>query len=245
VSACQGKTDEAEPAAAPSQPSQAFASAAKPQDWSRFAGPGWEIEKVVEGKLTPGGEGDVVLLLHGTDPAKKVSNDGLGESELDLNPRKLVFLERHGGEYRKAGETSGLLPPANSEDSPCLTDPLEEGGISISGNVLEIGLQFWYSCGSWYVTNETYKFRKEDDRFRLIGFDRFELHRATQDTEKTSVNFLTGKREISTGNDVSEPPKPFVKKVSRIGGQKYWLDSLPQNGCQGESQDINWCFDLE
>jgi hypothetical protein len=238
-----GETSETDAAPTSSTVTAAKATAAPRQEWSAFSEPGWEVESAVEGQLTAGGDGDAVLVLHGTDPAKIVRNDSLGPEVLDLNPRKLVFLLRGDGVYRKTAEIAGFLPPANSEDAPCLIDPLEEGGITISGNVLDVQTHYWTSCGSYGVTHETYKFRKEGERFRLIGYDRSEWSRSTHDEDTVSVNFLTGRRETASGSLDDEPTVARPKNVTRIDAEKYWLDALPLGGCQAVEAELSWCFD--
>jgi hypothetical protein len=45
-----------------------------------------------------------------------------------------------------------------------------------------------------------YRFRIEGGCVRLIGYDRLQTHRGTQETQDTSVNFLTGAVLHTSGN---------------------------------------------
>ena len=89
--------------------------------------------------------------------------------------------------------------------------------------------------GSWYVTNSAYKFRYQQHQFVLIGADNFSFHRATQDFEDYSYNFLTKKRVLTKGNDDKGTKKTPLKSLN-IATLKLRL--LRQTKVNSEKKDI-------
>jgi len=62
--------------------------------------------------------------------------------------------------------------------------------------------------------NSAYKFRYQQHQFVLIGADNFSFHRATQDFEDYSYNFLTNKRVLTKGNDDKGTKKTTLKSLN-------------------------------
>lgn len=170
----------------------------------------WNVLSKVEGDLNADGQADLALIIENTDPENIVSNEGFGASTLDLNPRKLLILFKKNQSYRLISSNT-TLPSAGSADSPCLSDPLGEAEVlQIKKGVLKITLHYWLSCGSWFVTNNVYSFRYQNQAFKLIGFDTTSFHRASGETAQQSINFLTAKIKNTTGlNEFAESEEPF------------------------------------
>lgn len=169
----------------------------------------WKTIKKVQGDLNADGLADLALIIEDTDPKNIIKNAGLGTIELNLNPRALLVLLKKPQAYELAA-SNRFLPTEGDAESPCLADPLTEGGtLDIKNGLLKIGLHYWLSCGSWYVTNHIYTFRYQDRSFKLIGYDSNDFHRASGDTTETSINFLTGKvKNTSDRNEFEENYKP-------------------------------------
>lgn len=199
-----------------------------------LAGPpipaGWQVDVSASGELTGDAALDTAVVIRRSDPKLILNNDGLGSQKLDTNPRKLLVFEKTPQGFRQIAAATRLIPPAGSQDNSCLEDPLEEGGISITRQVLSVNLHFFMSCGSWGVTSNTYHFKRQAGRFRLIGYDRMEFMRNSGEGEKVSVNFLTNRKSTSPfAIDDSIPEHP---RWSRIKPQRYFLDSLDLiSGC--------------
>lgn len=190
---------------------------------------GWKIDATTSGDLTGDGQADIAMVIRRADPAAVVRNDGLGSSELDTNPRRLLVFAREGGHFRLIATSGRLVPPAAIADSPCLEDPLAEGGIAVARGVLEVNLHYWQSCGSYGVTSITYKFRRESGRFRLTGFDRLEFMRSSGEGEEASFNFLTGRKAVRPfAIDAAKPP-PW--RWSRFVPQAHYLDTFDRGAC--------------
>jgi hypothetical protein len=215
--------------------------------WAQYAPKGWRIISAVEGKLGTPQSAHAVLIAEQDKPELHVKNDSLGPDTLNLNPRHLLVLGKTTGDYGRIGHAAEFLPSAGDTDAPCLADPLEEGGIDISKGILSIRLHYWLSCGSYGVTKRTFKFRKEAKGFRLIGAEVFSFSRSGGTAEETSVNFLTGRKKMTTGiamfedDDVAGPAKPKVTwgKAARTA---FYLDTMNRSDCERDDKP-GWCLD--
>ncbi len=169
-----------------------------------FIPEGWKILLDERGDLNHDGMDDLVLVIEDTNPENFKPNDGLDVDTLNLNPRMLLVLLKTDTGYTLGGKnTIGFIPSQNTEDSPCLADPLmESGGIEISNGSLKIFFNYWLSCGSYYVNQAGYTFRYQKSRFELIGFDHNEYHRASGDEHGISINFSTGRKSETSGGNL-------------------------------------------
>jgi hypothetical protein len=204
---------------------------APPNTFSAWVPKGWKLIATATGDLNRDGIEDAALVLEQTNPANLVSNESLGASFLNLNPRRLLILFKTPEGYRKILSRDNLLPSQNDVDAPCLADPLlEEGGISISDGKFFIRLGSWLSCGSYGVTHETFTFRFDNARFRLIGYDYSEFSRSSGEASEDSVNYLTGKRKRTTGQnefeDSTSNSKPEVSWSKISGKREFYLDKM-------------------
>ncbi len=236
----------------PSEVEQADADAlALQQKWGSFAPAGWRVLLAAEGSIFGPKTKDAVLVIEETDPAKIVSNDRMGASELNTNPRAMLFLTGNGNGYDVASRDDDFLPSEGDPDSACLADPLMEGpGIEIKNRVISISLNYWYSCGTWYVNQNTHKFRAEKGRMRLIGMESWSFHRAGGMAERTSINFLTGRKQhIDKVSDIGpqtevgeneELPKP-VTKWTRVNRGPFYLDAMDRIACEDYEAAPSWC----
>lgn len=195
--------------------SSAFA-ASETSAYSKFVPQGWKILKTTTGDLNRDGQNDTVLVIEENNPENVIANAGLGSSVLNTNPRTLLVLFKTASGYQLISKNE-LLPSENDTESPCLADPLEEGGMTIAKGLLKISLHYWLSCGSWYVTNNSYTFRYQNNNFNLIGFDSNDFHRASGDITEKSINFSTGKVKSTTGkNEFAETSQPVKVQWSTL-----------------------------
>lgn len=192
-------------------------------DFSAYVPKGWEIVKSATGDLNGDGRPDAVLVLQGRDQSKIIANEGMGNPELNTNPRMLKVLFKQEKGYRTAVENTTLIPPEDSTETPCLADPFSD--VSIEKGRLKVGLKYWLSCGSWWASSSEYIFRYENKRFRLIGYEYGSLHRASGEIEKHSDNYLTGKRKTTTGGNEFEPSENKPKsRWHNLKAKPYYLD---------------------
>jgi hypothetical protein len=163
-----------------------------------FVPKGWRIEARALGDLDGDRRPDSALVLRGTDPANVIA-EGTCEERLDTNPRIVaVLLAGPEGGYRLAGETHELIP---RRDNACQVDPFSDPGqIAIEGGTLRIDLERMMSAGGWDMGTTTFRWRWRDGQLRLIGFDYSNVRRNTGALTLISINYLTGRVKISTGN---------------------------------------------
>lgn len=165
-----------------------------------FVPKGWKKRELANGDLNKDGFDDMVLIIQNTSPLNIKINKGLGQDTLDLNPRILIILfGAMDASYKRVLLNKQFIPAPNDEESPCLADPLDEGGLEVKKGVLKIYFQFWQSCGSWSVANRSYSFRFQHNQFELIGSDNKEYHRSGGEAVETSINFSTKKKCVITG----------------------------------------------
>jgi hypothetical protein len=165
-----------------------------------FIPKGWKKIMACKGDLNKDKIADVAFIIEKNDKKNFIINkQGLGTDTLNVNPRRLVVLFKKGNAYTLAESNDAFIPRTNDPENSCLMDPLVEGGIEIEKGNLVLVFNYWYSCGSWYNTNKTFRFRYSDNRFFLIGFDSYQFHRSTGEIVDESRNYLTKKQSITTG----------------------------------------------
>jgi hypothetical protein len=202
---------------------------------------GWKVVQSTHGGLARKNTDDIALILEQNDPGNwKKNSKNLGEMNLNLNPRKLLVFIRDDQGYEKAVDIDRFIPSKNSEDAPCLLDPLSDDGILISKDILIITMHYFTTCGGWGASVKAWKFRYEKKRFRLIGIDEFEHMRNTGDETKYSANFLTGKTKTSqTYSDL--PEKTSVTWGNISGPREIYLDQLSPAYCKSNRDFMELC----
>jgi hypothetical protein len=160
-----------------------------------FAPKGWRIEARADGDLDGDSKADLALVLRSTDPANVIPEDTC-ERPFDTNPRMLaVLLAKPGGGYRLAVENHALIP---RRDNACQVDPF--AGIAIERGILSVDFERMMSAGGWDMGSTAFKWRWQRGALGLIGFDYSNVRRNTGALSLLSVNYLSGRAKISTGN---------------------------------------------
>ena len=167
----------------------------KGQSFVDFAPAGWTILDSAYGDLNNDGISDAVVIIQHKDSVSLINS--LQDTVLTQPRILLIFFKDH------VDNNFSLREQSNSfilkHDNFAMDDPYQE--LAINNGVLEIKFHFFYSTGSWYITNAVYKFRYQREQFVLIGADNSSFHRATHDFEDYSYNFLTKRRTLTKGND--------------------------------------------
>lgn len=166
-------------------------------DATGFVPDGWTLESSIEGDLDQDGHADLVLVLRQQDPRNVIEHDGFGPSPYDSNPRILAVAWSRPSGYVLAAQDHQLIP---RPESPVMSDPLEDGGVSIQRGTLKVALFSFASAGSWSMGTTGFTFRWQDGAFTLIGYDRDSVMRNSGQTESLSVNFSTRKVKQVEGN---------------------------------------------
>jgi hypothetical protein len=177
-----------------------------------FVPQGWTLETELKGDLDKDRREDLALVLHMADPANILKKFEDMEATYDTNPRMLaVALAQPEGGYRLVLEDHTFIPRLENSSQ---SDPLSEtGGVAFENGSLKITLYLFMSAGGWDAGNTSYRFRMEKEKLRLIGYDSYNVHRGSGDISEVSINLLTGRVEVGTGNISEDETKTEVKKL--------------------------------
>ena len=164
-----------------------------------FAPRGWAIEAQRTGDLNGDRILDLLLVLQSRDPVNVITNERLGVSKLDTNPRLLVVATgRRGGGFARALVNETLIPRWTN---PQIDDAFPEVAerLAIRRGAFVVPLHFFANAGTWTMFNRSFTFRLRGGRAELIGFDENNIHRGSGEVRTTSINYLTGVRDVTTG----------------------------------------------
>ena len=186
----------------------------------------WSAIMKVDGDLNKDGLTDTALIVEQENP----NNISITEynDTLNTNPRALLVLfKQENGTYKLAAKNDkGFIEPP--KESSSLLDPLGEGDINIKNNTLRLKFQYFFSAGSWYITNVEYVFRYQNSHFELIGVETNSFHRATGEETIVSFNLSTNKLETTMGGNIFEEKENNPKKETEtfIYNPKPILDNM-------------------
>lgn len=156
----------------------------------------WTLEAKADGDLNRDGQSDTALVLHMDSPRNRIHPSYDQTIRYDTNPRMLVvlFRQKESG-YELAAADHKLIPRL---ENPNQDEPFDE--VKIAAGALRLKLHLFLSAGGWRMGGSAYTFRWQDGAFRLIGFDRDAVIRNTGETEEVSINYVTGRKLLKTGN---------------------------------------------
>ena len=186
----------------------------------------WSAIMKIDGDLNKDSLADTALIVEQENP----NNISITEynDTLNTNPRALLVLfKQENGTYKLAAKNDkGFIEPP--KESSSLLDPLGEGDINIKNNTLRLRFQYFFSVGSWYITNVEYVFRYQNNHFELIGVETNSFHRATGEETIVSFNLSTNKLETTMGGNVFEEKENNPKKETEtfIYNPKPILDNM-------------------
>lgn len=194
---------------------------AQAPDAAGFVPTGWTLESSREGDLDQDGRADLVLVLRQQDPRNVIEHDGFGPSPYDSNPRILAIAWSRPSGYVLAAQDHQLIP---RPDNPVMSDPLEDGGVSIQRGTLKVALFSFSSAGSWSMGTTAFTFRWQDGAFVLIGYDQDSVMRNSGQTTSLSVNFST--RKVKRVEGSIEDDKEHVRWEPLRGRQRWTLQTV-------------------
>ncbi len=188
---------------------------------------GWKLLEVVKADLNSDGRDDLVFVREEDDPKKITQEPRSNDGVRNLNPRVMVVLLAEEGGYRKLAEYTKLIPPAFDPMYDMMDDRFN--GISVKKGILTVGFRYWASAGTWWMSMESYKFRLEAGRLRLIGSETDSFHRGSGEKDLVSTNHLTGKVKRTSGlNEFDEKEsKPKIKWETLPSRKPIYMDELP------------------
>jgi hypothetical protein len=151
---------------------------------------GWRLEQRQDADFNGDGQNDVLALL------RREGDSAPSERVLFA---ALATASRRGYSLHSANRQ--LVP---TDPTGRIIDPMADGGIVVGPGEFELTLGMMPGAGSYQAATIRYRFRFEQDCFRLIGYDRAETHRGTLETRDVSVDFVTGVVVHKVGNAQSD-----------------------------------------
>jgi len=176
---------------------------------SNFIPNEWKLLDSAKGDLNGDKNDDIAFILQYKD---SISIEKIEFEEKDTvitQPRILVlaFFNPTRNEYELIEQSNTFIL---NHDNPNMEEPYQN--IIIKKGVLRIDFAIFMNMGGWGMSNNSYKFRYQDNEFKLIGADYNYTNRGSGETENRSYNFLTTKVKISTGNISSDKEKIQLRK---------------------------------
>jgi hypothetical protein len=107
----------------------------------------------------------------------------------------VIAFARKAGGFTLAAADHKLIPRL---ENPNQDDPFDE--IRIAGGTLRVRMHLFMSAGGWQMGGSAYSFRWQDGGFKLVGFDRDSVMRNSGATEEISINYLTRRKQLKSGN---------------------------------------------
>ena len=163
---------------------------------------GWKTLSTSYGDLNNDSVDDLAFAIQNTLPENLKYNDGPGIDTLDLNPRILgIYFGKSDHTFEKKLQSNEFII---LRDSPTMDEPFDGVKILQNGD-LQIDFHFWYSAGSYQMSDHQYTFRYHNNAFELITYQSGERHRGSGDEIDYSIDFLTKKmRTIDTYFDEND-----------------------------------------
>ena len=166
------------------------------RDAGHFVPAGWKLQALATGDLNGDKLADAALVLRMDDPRNLVSSDWDAARKYDSNPYLLVVaFARPGGGFALAASDHKLIPRLENQNQD---EPFDE--VAIVNGTLRVKMHLFMSAGGWQMGGSAYTFRWQDGGFKLVGFDRDSVMRNSGETEEVSINYLTGRKQVKSGN---------------------------------------------
>lgn len=156
---------------------------------------GWLVEGKAIGDLNGDGLPDTAMVLHLNNPKNWISPPWAPTTRFNSNPRMLLVA---------FGAAKGVeLALANHQFIPRVENANQEqpfDSVKIENGLLKIKMHLFFDSGGYRVGRWGFAFRWQDGGFKLVNFDRDSVIKKTGDTEVISIDYLTRRKDVTTGN---------------------------------------------
>jgi hypothetical protein len=180
------------------------------KDINSFIPSGWTLLDSTQGDLNKDNHNDLVLIIQHKDSVTIIKNEFDYNDTVLTQPRVLIILfhNQTANQYQLVEQSNSFIL---NHDNPNMEEPYQD--ISISKGVLKIDFQIFMNMGGWGMSNNSYKFRYQDNQFVLIGADYNSVNRGSGETEDRSYNFLTKKVKVATGTIENDKQKNVWRTI--------------------------------
>lgn len=175
-----------------------------------FIPKGWKQVQLAQGDLNRDGKPDFAMVMRMNSAKNRIAPSWNPETRYDTNPWMLIAAFGDGAGYKLAVSDHQLIP---RHENPNADDEFDE--IKIANGNLKVLMHVFLSAGGWQMGGTTYTFRWQDGGFKMIGFDRDQTMRNSGETEEVSINYLTGKKVLKTGNIESDAQKTTESRIAK------------------------------
>lgn len=163
----------------------------------------WEIISEATGDLNGDGINDLAFFS-----SKNVKRE---ESE-DYSKKSKIVLAIYWGKDESFTQYK-IYDDITSPEDDQIT--YEELSINITGKrILSINVSISLGFGSWTNPDFSKKYRYQNGAFYKIGYDSDQFNRGSGDAHRISINYLTGKKIITTYNAFDETIPQKTEKES-------------------------------
>lgn len=154
---------------------------------------GWKLLEKNYGDLNNDGINDIIFVIEKTDKKNIHKHDGLGDKDINKNPRILaIYMVNKDNKFKKIAQNNKFIP---LDDCPICDEPLSSLTIKENG-VFKVNFHHWQNAGSWFTSRDSYVFRLENNDIYWIGYDKDIYHRGSNNMKSCSINFLTQRVKI-------------------------------------------------
>ena len=174
-----------------------------------FVPKGWKQVQLAEGDLNRDGKPDFAMVIRMDSPANRIASSWAPDDPYDTNPWMLIAAFRSASGYELAVADHRLIP---RHENPDADEEFDE--VKIANGNLRVVMHLFMSAGGWESGGSAFTFRWQDGGFKLIGFDRDEVHRGSGESTEISINYLTGRKELKTGNIGSDKQKTRTETIA-------------------------------
>ena len=171
---------------------------------------GWKQVQLAQGDLNRDGKSDFAMVVRMNSARNRIAPSWNPGRLYDTNPWMLIAAFRRGAGYELAASDHQLIP---RHENPNADDEFDE--IKIAGGNLKVTMHMFLSAGGWQMGGTTYTFRWQDGGFKMIGFDRDRVMRNSGELSEVSINYLTGRKLLTTGNIEQDAQKVTESRIRK------------------------------